>query len=408
MGLNPELLSRRQFFARSADGGGSFHQSEPTEGGYFPATDDMVSAVRGSDDFVRELLDDISPESHIVVSGFFEETTEDQPYEVPSLSELYFRDVSRVCHVSSPEKDFAHGDQIQAKLRAEAELASGPVLESRRNELLKIIADGRNAQEELVHSYLPFAASFAKKNRGRGVVVEDLIQEASLGLMRAARDYDPDYQSQSGRQTLSGRMRFGTYAGWWIRNQVTRAIENQGRPMRHSNNMEQAMSKIHKFRSEYIGEHGVEPTLDELRILYEAAPVSSIRFDGAYATFSSQTTQRFYSLERETTGDESDLVLKDAIPDIHANVERDVLDRDPRSMLFDIITSVITNDRQLHILTARYGLDGQEPRTLEAIGQEYGVTREAIRQQEAKALKKLREALPPEYKADLEYFGRDH
>lgn len=408
MGLNPELLSRRQFFARSADGGGSLHQSEPTEGGYFPATDDMVPAVRGSDDFVRELLDDISPESLIVGEGFFEETAEDQPYEVPSLSDLYFRDVSRVCRFSSPEKDFAHGDQIQAKLRAEAELASGPILESRRIALQKIIAEGLKAQEELVHSYLPLAARFTKKYRGRGVVNEDLIQEANIGLMRAAQDYDPDYQPQNGRQTLSGRMRFGTYAGWWIRSHVTRAIENQGRPMRHSNNMEQALSKIYKLRSRYIGEHGVEPTLDELRVLYEAAPVSSIRFEGAYATFSSQTTQRVYSLERETTGDESDLVLKDAIPDTLANVERDVLDRDPRSMLFDIIKTVITNDRQLHILTARYGLDGQEPRTLDVIGQEYGVTREAIRQQEAKALKKLREALPPEYKADLEYFSRDH
>ncbi len=408
MGLNHEMLSRRQFFTRSADGGGSFHHSEPAAGEYVPVAEDMVTSVIRADEFVRELLDDLSPESLISGSGFFEETDEDQPYEVPSLSDLYFRDVSRVCRFSTPEKDFAHGDRVQAQLRAEAELASGPVLESRRIELQEIIAEGQKAQVELVHSYLPLAAAFAKRYRGRGVVHEDLIQEANVGLMRAAKDYNPDYQPQNGRQTLSGRMRFGTYAGWWIRSHVNRAVENQGRPMRHSNNMEQAMSKLGKMRGEYIAQNGEEPTLDELRMLYEAAPVSSISFEGAYKSFSSNTTQRFYSLERETTGDGSDLVLKDAIPDTHVNVERDVLDRDPRSMLLDTVKTLITNERQLHILIARFGLDGQEPRTLDAIGKELGVSREAIRQQEAKALKILSESLPSSYREDLEYFSRDH
>ena len=251
------------------------------------------------------------------------------------------------------------------------EIGNIPLLTAEEEVFLaqRIEKGDEQARKQLIEANLRLVVSIAKKYVGRGMSFLDLIQEGNLGLLKAVDKFD-----------YTKGFKFSTYATWWIRQAITRAIADQGRTIRIPVHMVETINKVKKVSSQLLHQNGHEPTADEIASEIDM-PVDKVRDIMRVA-------QEPVSLETPI-GEEEDSHLGDFIPDDDAPAPADAashtLLREQLNEVLDTLTP-----REEKVLRLRFGLEDGRSRTLEEVGKEFNVTRERIRQIEAKALRKLR------------------
>lgn len=234
---------------------------------------------------------------------------------------------------------------------------------------MRVVHEAEYAKKRLVESNLRLVVSIARRHIGRGMLFLDLIQEGNMGLIKAVEKFD--YRKG---------FKFSTYATWWIRQAITRAIADQARTIRIPVHMIETINKLVRIQRQLVQELGREPLPEEIAQKMEITP------DKAREIL--KISQEPISLE-SPVGDEADSNLGDFIPDADALSPSDFTSNEMlKKELADVLDTL--NDREKRVLRLRFGLEDGHTRTLEEVGKEFGVTRERIRQIEAKALRKLR------------------
>ncbi len=292
-------------------------------------------------------------------------------FETDSLEDLSF--VSTSAHGDNGdnetvEEQIAIDDPVKVYLK---EIGRVPLLNSEEEiDLAMRIMDGdQNAKRRLSEANLRLVVSIAKRYVGRGMQFLDLIQEGNLGLIKAVEKFD-----------YTKGFKFSTYATWWIRQAITRAIADQARTIRIPVHMVETINKVKKISSQLLHKNGHEPSAEEIAEELEM-PVDKVREIMRVA-------QEPVSLETPI-GEEEDSHLGDFIPDDEAPAPADAASHTLlKEQLGDVLATL--TPREEKVLRLRFGLEDGRPRTLEEVGKEFDVTRERIRQIEAKALRKLR------------------
>jgi len=282
---------------------------------------------------------------------------------------LYFREMGQQSLLTADE-------EVQLAMEIEAGRAAADTLDEalsltddELDELINIREIGDAARAHLIRANTRLVVSIAKKYRGRGLQFLDLIQEGNVGLMKAVEKYD--YRRGN---------RFSTYATWWIRQAVTRALANHGRTIRIPAHLGGRISKLYQVAQELEQKYGRQPTAEEIAVTMEL-PAERVRW-------MLRTSRQPVHLERPV-GDESDAELGDFIEDIDAPPPAEMV---ASNMLTEELGDILDQltPREARILRLRYGLQDGESRTLKEVGEMFGLSRERIRQLEKEALRKLR------------------
>ena len=285
----------------------------------------------------------------------------------------YLKQIGKVALLNA-EEEVELAKRIEAGLYATQRLAemieSGQKLPvQQRRDMQWICRDGERAKNHLLEANLRLVVSLAKRYTGRGMAFLDLIQEGNLGLIRAVEKFD-----------YTKGYKFSTYATWWIRQAITRAMADQARTIRIPVHMVEVINKLGRIQRELLQDLGREATPEELAKEMDITPEKVLEIQ--------QYAREPISLD-QTIGDEGDSQLGDFIEDSEAVVAVDAVSF---TLLQDQLQSVLEtlSEREAGVVRLRFGLTDGQPRTLDEIGQVYGVTRERIRQIESKTMSKLR------------------
>jgi RNA polymerase primary sigma factor len=369
---------------------------------YVELTEEVITTVRGSlesqgiavDESVDESLEDPSNGAvaaaaaavAVAAAGAVAVATPDEeaprprrrPPRAPSTDRgeggtsdtvrMYLKEIGRVSLLTAEdERDLAM--RIETGVQAQQRLDDGALADMDRRICAGAIRDGDEARAELIQANLRLVVSIAKRYVGRGMLFLDLIQEGNLGLMRAVEKFD-----------YTKGFKFSTYATWWIRQAITRAIADQARTIRIPVHMVESMNRVMRIQRQMTQELEREPTTDELAEKTGLSPdrvreIQRIALDPL-------------SLD-SPVGEEDDSNLADFIEDSGADAPAEVA---TRRMLAQAVEEALgeLSDREKEVVKLRFGLIDGQSRTLEEVGKEFGVTRERIRQIEAKTLAKLR------------------
>lgn len=325
--------------------------------------DNKIKVTSEDDEDEDEDLDDID-ESKINMSENFEddfdedvEVTEEEDFDLENLDLTLSGEVRVNDSVKMYLKEIGKYDLLKPE--------DEPILAQ------KILEGDEEAKNTLINANLRLVVNIAKHYVGRGMLFLDLIQEGNLGLMKAVDKFD-----------YTKGFKFSTYATWWIRQAITRAIADQARTIRIPVHMVETINKMTRIQRQLIQDLGREPTAEEI----------SEAMGGELTPKRIREIQRIamepVSLETPI-GEEDDSHLGDFIEDKDSESPSDYTTRQLlKEKLYGILKDL--SDREERVIRLRYGLDDNHPRTLEEVGKEFGVTRERIRQIEAKAIKKLR------------------
>ncbi|WP_433872075.1 RNA polymerase sigma factor [Saccharopolyspora sp. CA-218241] len=285
----------------------------------------------------------------------------------------YLKQIGKVALLNA-EEEVELAKRIEAGLYAaervrQVEEAGEQLTTQMRRDLRWIVRDGERAKNHLLEANLRLVVSLAKRYTGRGMAFLDLIQEGNLGLIRAVEKFD-----------YTKGYKFSTYATWWIRQAITRAMADQARTIRIPVHMVEVINKLGRIQRELLQDLGREPTPEELAKEMDITPEKVLEIQ--------QYAREPISLD-QTIGDEGDSQLGDFIEDSEAVVAVDAVSF---TLLQDQLQSVLAtlSEREAGVVRLRFGLTDGQPRTLDEIGQVYGVTRERIRQIESKTMSKLR------------------
>ena len=286
---------------------------------------------------------------------------------------MYLKEIGKVPLLTAAEEvDLAMKIEAGVAATEELERAEEENIELNRREkrrLTRVEQVGLDAKQALIEANLRLVVSIAKRYVGRGMLFLDLIQEGNLGLIRAVEKFE-----------YTKGFKFSTYATWWIRQAITRAIADQARTIRIPVHMVETINKLVRIQRQLLQELGREPTPEEIGEKMELPPerVREIQ----------KISQEPVSLETPI-GEEEDSQLGDFIEDEAAVVPPDAASF---SMLQEQLAKVLDGlaERERKVISLRFGLEDGHPRTLEEVGREFGVTRERIRQIESKTLAKLR------------------
>ena len=288
---------------------------------------------------------------------------------------MYLKEIGRVPLLNAAE-EVALAKRIEAGGLASVNLAELSALREmdrldfvERRRLERLARDGETAKSDLIQANLRLVVSIAKRYVGRGMLFLDLIQEGNLGLMRAVEKFD-----------YTKGFKFSTYATWWIRQAITRAIADQARTIRIPVHMVESINKVHRVQRQMMQELEREPTVEELAAKVDMTP--------ARVREIMRISQDPLSLD-SPVGEEDDSNLADFIEDAQAEAPAEIA---ARMMLNSAVLEALgeLNEREQQVVRLRFGLEDGQARTLEEVGREFGVTRERIRQIESKTLAKLR------------------
>jgi len=291
------------------------------------------------------------------------------PEQVGDALPLYLQEIGRVRLLTGPQ-------EVQLAQAIEAGGLAGERLRDREGitpeeveELEQQVLAGEEARRKLIEANLRLVVSVARRYMNRGLPLSDLIQEGNIGLLRAVEKFD-----------YTRGFKFSTYATWWIRQAVTRAISDHARTIRIPVHMVETINKLSRTMSQLQQLYGREPTLNEISEAMEMTPERVREI--------TNILPQPISLETPV-GDDQDTMLGDFVEDQNAQVLEEA---GARAVLRDQVAAVLSSlsPRERRVLDLRYGLESGRQHTLDEIGNELGVTRERIRQIETKALRKLR------------------
>lgn len=282
---------------------------------------------------------------------------------------MYLKEIGQI-PLLDPKEEPIIARQIQEGEEAKEAMKNPDLSDEEKKKLAKVIADGEQAKQTLISSNLRLVVSIAKKYVGRGMLFLDLIQEGNCGLIKAVEKFD-----------YTKGFKFSTYATWWIRQSITRAIADQARTIRIPVHMVETINKLTRIQRQLVQDLGRDPLPEEIAEKMENISAEKVREIQKIALDP-------VSLETPI-GEEDDSHLGDFIED------KDTLSPDDytnNQLLKDEINAVLQGltEREEKVLRLRFGLLDGRTRTLEEVGKEFNVTRERIRQIEAKALRKLK------------------
>src|SRR6266516_120325 len=285
------------------------------------------------------------------------------------LVRVYLNEIGKVSLLNAAQ-EVELAKRIEAGLYAEQLVADEKGLTAaRRRDLRALVADGQRAKEHLLQANLRLVVSLAKRYTGHGLPFLDLIQEGNLGLIRAVEKFD-----------YTKGFKFSTYATWWIRQAITRAMADQGRTIRLPVHLVEQVNKLQRTRRLLHQQLGRDATEEEL--------ASELDLEPAKISELLQHSRDLISLD-QTVGDDDDAELGDFIEDSDARLAEDAVSfRFMRDQLDAVLGTLEARERQ--VLRMRYGLDDGRPRTLDEIGKAFGLSRERIRQIERDTMAKLR------------------
>ena len=319
-----------------------------------------------------ELVEDLDKElEEIEVSKEeLEDLSVPEGINIDDHVKMYLKEIGKV-NLLTPEEELSLAKRMAdgEKAKEQLEEIGEEIDEDTKKQIDLLIADGEKAKKSLAEANLRLVVSIAKRYVGRGMLFLDLIQEGNLGLIKAVDKFD-----------YTKGYKFSTYATWWIRQAITRAIADQARTIRIPVHMVETINKLVRVSRQLVQELGREPTPEELAKELNM-PVDKVREI-------SKISQEPVSFETPI-GEEEDSHLGDFIPDEDAPAPSEaasfVLLKEQLGAVLETLS-----EREAKVLRLRFGLDDGRARTLEEVGKEFDVTRERIRQIEAKALRKLR------------------
>jgi RNA polymerase primary sigma factor len=341
----------------------------------FPEVEDADDRMERLQTFFRSAGIEVFEDAGQVPSHFQtdSETDESQPFDLSTISSddtvgLYLKEMARVPLLST-EEEVSLAKRIERGNEAEEELIRLNGKVDRRVELQGFVQDARAARDHLIKANTRLVVSIAKKYMGRGVPFLDLIQEGNLGLMKAVEKFD-----------YHRGYRFSTYATWWIRQTITRAIADQGRTIRVPVHMSDRIRRLYKVARQLEQDLGRKPTPEEI------ADVMGV--DSRKVQWMMRVSWRPLSLE-SPVGEDEDTELGSFVEDDNTlTPTQSAYQNLLREKIEEVLATL--SPREARILRLRFGLHNGRPYTLEEVGQKFGLTRERIRQIEGKALRRLR------------------